>query len=863
MYLFMKNHASRNVSCNPEQDNQIILSASRITKRSGDIVSFDIMGKKIALPFADRRYHVFQIGQVSPEILGLFETNPAWMTSTWKTFSDSVNRLPLFVDLYNDFGVHLPLHRTYWMFTRERAMIFAVDSTCGSPIDYENDQIYLRLYTNAYYTTPQASLLTTNTLTEGKTIKNNDDMLYMQTRVASYDDRPGKVFCYVNGELVDTLDMVTMKLWDVVEYVYDASVKAVHELQVKDLTTFTSIYDSQYKYLFHPPGNEDQIDYIDDVDAYVLVKSGVRFHGRYFHRNMRSNIRMVTHRDYSLSVSSFEHIATKQGNDLGDVAPDLRECYIRVYVRNSGMIRPLVYENQRIFELYKLNDTQVVQAMTGVNATVDVWKAENLENSGYAELMRTSFREIDIELIERAYGYNGISKVIGDTPSLVRDQDGTHYVDVPPAYQEYATAFEYNEAGHLLSWDKITHKTVYFPIYDETKYVEFISGFGTNAPSIYEGQDNIPIPPDNSYRIYMCYLDNGYPNGDWRDITDTALYRIVNGKLVWFGDEVGHWLQVRTDESFLCYDLEIPSIAGTFYFDLSEKVGPNERIMQIPMGKLDIFLNGRSTINNLDVIVQFPRVYVINKEYLAQPTNSSVQKLTIRFTGFCDKDLKMVEETDYGFIEHGFLSNNGKYDIRDDKVLHISVRGAIKHRDELLFSELHQGVSVVNALNGSPYQIKDVVVPLKEHADQETYAMKKASDDIDQKVSDYLSLMLPQPDRNAVSAIPSRYMLVSPFFSHLINDLASGDFNMSQLKETMTDDEVMLACKPYDGFLDYDPINPLLKMDLRFIVIHPTERLEPIGLDLMSYRFLQQVVRLYGRGLIGLSPHVNVSFGGG
>lgn len=66
-------------------------------------------------------------------------------------------------------------------------------------------------------------------------------------------------------------------------------------------------------------------------------------------------------------------------------------------------------------------------------------------------------------------------------------------------------------------------------------------------------------------------------------------------------------------------------------------------------------------------------------------------------------------------------------------------------KDELKFSEEeHLGVSIIDAANGLPYMVKDVLVPVKPYTAQDN-ELRDASRVIDKVVSDYLTLKLPQP----------------------------------------------------------------------------------------------------------------------
>lgn len=862
MFDYLKQHAAANVWCSPEQDNQVILAAQRITKPVGELIAFTLMGRRLPLPTSDRRYHVFQIGQAHPSILGLLPKNPVWADAAWINFRDALNALPLFIDLYTDKGLHFPLHRSYYQYSTDRALIFAVPIDSVIPVDYVNDRVYLRLYTNAYFDSGAAQGLSPRTSTDGKTLLNTNELLAFQSQVAVMKAKPGMTFCYVNGQLVDTISPLTAGLGDIVEYVYDSSIKRVVDLVVETLPTFVSDLDSCQKYLVHYPDTGDQvIDYVDDIDVYVTLPVQNKTVGRYYHRNLAKSLRMVTHRDYSLPVELYENLAQAVVDANSPVPVDLRSLTLKVIIRRSGLTRPLIKEASRLFELYKLPDALVLETMVGVNATVPHWRAEALEANAYTELMRIPLKDITIELIEQAYGYNSLTQVLADSPLRPKAWGQSKVVPLPVELQSNSTFYEYDSDGLLLGTYTQPSGQYYYPVFPSTAMVEGIVGLGSRTASAWTGTDNLLIPTIDGYRVYMCYVENGQPNHKWKDITDSDYYTVENGLLKWSGLDTDQFLMVRSDQRFLAYGFDLAPNHGVLQFDLTETLEGLNVLMTVPMGDLDIWLNKRSLIRGLDYTVNFPKVTIFNKVYLKQPVMGTPQRIDVRFTGFAEKDLSLDAVEDYGFIEHGFLSNNFRFDLRDDKVLRITVGGSVKHRDEVLFSEEHSGVSILNALNGVPYQVKDVTVPMRTWTAQRTKALKEQALIIDKLTRDYMTLKLPQPPRDALNAIIQRHVLFSPFFSKVISDLKGQFFDEATLQKNLTDNEVLALCKPYEPLLAVDPISPGLQMDSRYVVIHPTLVNDTVDLNLYQYRFLQKVVRLYGRNQISLTPYLNVSLG--
>lgn len=864
MYKVLRKHAIDNVWCSPQQDNQIIVKAKRISPPGGDLVSTTVMMRQVKLPTTGARYHIYQVGHVHPTVMGLLPRQHDWAVPTWKKFSVAVNTLALFADLYSDKGVHSPLHRSYYMYTEDRALIFAVPQLDALDLDLYSEAIYLRLYSNAFYSSQRADSLTTLTSTDGCTVLTTNDILRIQNQVIGFQAKEGSVFCYVNGQLKDSISPLNSNVGDVIEYVYDASVKSVSELRVVDLKTFNSTLDGQVKYLLHRPkvGEGNEIEYIDDIDLYVMCGEDGRKTGRYFHRNDVENHRMVTHRDHSVSVTSYVRIARALSEALSESPPPESEFYIRIYVRNSGLNRALTYENQRIFELYKLNDALITSAMTGLGSTIDVWKADVLESCAYTRLMRSNQKDIDITLIEDAYGYNAISKIVGESPLVTRPYSGRMLATLPPVYHDTATIYEYDGDGSLLGYYPSTNRNEWFTVNAHAALIEPVVGIGSHSPSVFFGKDDIYIDPRFGYRVYKAGVFEGVIQDDWYDITGSDQYEIVNDRLVWRGGASDYMLQVRTDEKFLTYSLNLNTIAGTLYFDLTEVVDGQHRVMTIPAGQLDIWLNGKSLIQGLDYVLKFPRVFITSKEHLAQPAGSSIQNVDIRFHGFCTSDMKVRLPEDYGWIEHGYLSNNNRYDLRDDKVLRITVRGTVKTKSSLEYSEEHVGVSITDAENGYPYQIGQVVIPLRYHTEEETYAMLEKSKQIDNTVGQYLTQKLPQPPRGNVSAVIQRYQLYSPFICHIVNDVESGQFDLASIQKELSDNEVLILCKPYEYLLAFDPITESNAVDVRYVVIHPHTLSNHIELDLYSFRFVQKVVKLYGKNKVVLNNHLTVKMPG-
>jgi len=867
MDKFLLDHSIENVWCNPDQDNQLIFNAKRISKPSGVINNVTILNRQIKLPNNGKIYHVYQIGQIYPKILGLLPKNPNWVNESWIKFSDIMNSNKLFVSIYTDNGIEIPKFKSYYMHSNEKNLIFVIEQDNNISPDYSNENIYFRLYTNAFYQTNRSNNSDDFIYCSGRDIKTSDNILELQTEYLQYSNRDGYVFAYKNGYLIDKIDVANLTIGDTAEIIYDGSVSKVVTYVIDNLKTFNSILDSEYKYLFHYNDSvNDSIYFYDDTDIHIIYeKLPGRYKGHYVHRNDIKTHRMVTHKDYSLSVQKVFNFSMYLKNRLA-IEEDIGSFKIQLKIRESGYHRPLIYDNNRIFELYKMNDSFIMNAMLGIDSTIDEWKAENLENSSYCKLMSSNFKDITNELIEQAYGYNSISKLVADNMFKTYLDSGYQTVKLPYKLQTKSCVYEYDSNGHLLG--KYNHYSgVYYQcVNNNARLVEVISGLGTTGPEVAFGYDNISLPTDYNYRVYMSRVINGTSNNIWEDITGSSLYTVVDDYLVWNNPGDNQYLMIRDDSAFLAYDLTVNYVNNILFFTLSEVENRGSGFINyslpVPLGDLDIFLNGKSLIENIDYIVDFPKVYILNKAYLNQPINTESQTISVRYTGFHNADISSNKNIDYGFIEYGYFSNNNKFDIRDDKVLRIAMDGKLIHKDDIMFSELTSGAFPISAINGKPYQIKDITTPLNNIIESDTYELRNKSLVIDKKISDYLSIKIPQPSRDSENVIVEQYPIVSLFISRIIYAVTYNEINNTTLVNILSDNDIIDLCKPYEYLLKYDPISGDLSMSKglakEYLLVHPHSLDSVIILNLYQYRFLLNVVRLYGNGLINLSPFISV-----
>lgn len=853
---YLVEHAIKNIWCSPDQDSQCILKLARISRQEGHWNRAKIQMRYVNLPNQDDRFHIYQVGQVFSIILGLLPIQNEWVKMT-----ECCQDTQLVANFYNDAGIRYPNSDVYYRYLDNNNLVFAFKENTKIFKSITQQNIYVRLYSNAFFNAVSTDSQT-EIINEVFNINDLNGIINVQYRLAQLDLLPGKTQCFVNGYFVKEINPFTVKIGDIVELFYDSSIKRVIELPVKDLPVFDSIRDQKRKYIIHYNKSVvvNTIEYMDDVDFYLYKKlSPASSQGLYFHKNTKDSVRMLTHRDYSISLPNVHAINSNIPN-----SPDPELLTICLFIRKSGYDRSLTYEYNRLHELYKMNDKQILDAMSGIDSGFTNWKAAYLELSDYGNIMSNPTSNIDIGIIENGLGYNAIAKLIGDTPIFSQQSPNTSdpkfkVIELPYGLQNQSVIYEYDENRTLIKYSQHDVGSI-FNCDERTTLTEVYSGILSNGLEEFH-ETNIPLDNKQSYRFYVSDIRNGVALNNWRDVTNTSKYAVINTNAVWLTDPTLIKTLVRSDKNIVTYELSLRLEDGLLKFPLKHTTtidGVNgNRDLLIPPGEVDIFLNGKSLIRNLDYTIQFPIINIVNKEYLIDPEGSS-QKITVRFRGLCDSEMKIDDIKETGYINFGMVSLNSYFNTRDDKVLRIVIDGKTYHKSELDFGENNSNTFIGRSLNGKPYSIYETTVPFRGLTVTNSFALKDAAMEVDQKLNDYLTLKLPEPKRNDLFSIQKRHTLYSAYFSKIMFDLINGVLVDQRIFYHYGDDVVQDICSAYKDLLLLDPCSDQNYPDDRFVIIHPTPFNYVINVNPYIYKFMDRVAAVMLKGRVDPTPFLRV-----
>lgn len=889
---YLLRHAIDNVWCNPTMDRQFVYQLRQLTPRYGVRNSWVVENERYKLPTVTSRdfWHVYQIGQVIPAHLGIPKLKNQWMSLT-----QLGNELLTLCEVYAGNGIQFPRSETYILITQTQNLLVAVRRNDRFPdLDAPNVGPYLHVYSNAYFQSERSDNAGNRWMEIRTLIPESNEQLrnFQVTLMDLVSARGGFPQYYVNGRFVQEISLVTAGPGDYCEFILDPSIRQVVDLPVVDMPVFNSTLDKERKYILHyNDPSVDQIEYFDDLNVHLCKRRPQpgRFSGVIYHHNEGKWLRQLTHKDYSMPVDRIQSLIASHPEDPRHTSDPVRwptdiwtgidDMFVRLYIRHSGYKRPLVADVSRIQELYRLADLDIIRAMTGADATNPLWRAENLERSAYVQFMSadpdmiypiafqdptlTNAAKIKAQnFAGEVFGYHAAAEIQASNPTKVTVDQGELYAYLPYNYWEDATIFEYNQEGILLGY----HYHVAgrrWKVKDQACYmVEAITGQGgTDLHGIY-GNGTVDLSDGYNFRVYATPVWGGVPTNEWIDITDLpnrndwGFYDTTDldkPKWIWLANTSEWYGYVRMDNYFYLKEMRFNKDQGIIRWGIDNwELHEGElinKLLEIPFGQYDVFVNGRGIISGLDHNSNETLTVMNNIEYLVDGINT----VLIRGTGFCTPDLKRYKPGEIGWVEYGVLSNNGIYDVHTHKMQRILVDGHYKSRADVVFEEDMNSLVVQNERNGTPFQIQTPQVTFRDVFDTDHKA--RVADDIrDQQVSAYMTSYFPKRERPFVDSITRRYVVYSAFSNKILHDILNGTLVPPLVNGRYNDMDIARVIAPYEWLVPLDILNT--DYNTNHVNVYPHWFTDPVGLDTDQYTFYKRVVELYLRQPLNLAPFI-------
>ena len=895
------NHAIKTVWQEPNQDRQFNVGLARLTPLGGVLHSQKVLWHTVFTPKVEGRkwFHIYQVGQVPEEVFDVL-----LMDSTWITIEKICESQSILIDLYLVSGGIVPRNKVWLMrdFTNnilvciehDRKTNYGTDTSIdgytgaakNQKINLDNSKVIIRFYSNAEFANESFRdqaidpihpvQMNYSKITDKKSY---DNFILGCSQIISKFKGRGLGIYYHEGFVTNYPTTYSNELDGfTLGFMWDESFKFDMFFDIKDLPVFTSKLDkNRTKYLLLTDEVYDIIDYHDDIDFYLVKRVGSGFKGVYISRIKDYAFRMVTHSAYAVDTELLRYYSS-----VHEFLGDILSCSIYIMVRQGGKHAGLINQKNRIEELYKLgNKTEILKAMVNTNALVPQWSASELEYSAYCALMQANFEQIQLPLVQNAYGYSAATSYMCPPINSTKMIGRLEQIEVPPAMliPDMSTGygrrcvFCYDARGRMINYFSDSSTDIYINIPSDitgTKWVEVFQGTHGDESGIYVNQD--VVNNDLEQYGFRCYLSTLYAQDiveDWEDITgETRWYTYTesasdsSAKIEWnwnLLNQAGLIPAVKTNSKITIF---------SSIFDRSEdKDGAIDLVVKskqswggeikyrnqnIPPAQFTVFANGKSLIEDIDYYAKWPSIVIVNKEI---NTYDNVE-IIVRSYG-CGQYVANGKSVPFkprevGFIKNGRLSSNGYYDIHNDKNIRIVVEGEFRTIDEVNFHEEDVGPL---SREGAPYCIEDYILPVESFTqDINTNDFYSECVNIEDTVSKYISLW--QPDRkyglNYIEG--TRWEVISPVLTSMLYAIKNGYAIDANTNDNFDSIELEFWLKPWEWLLPFDPA--FNRADTNFIHIAPHPFNESIEVTQKQYELLEGIIKLKLNDLVDLSKYV-------
>ena len=890
----LKQHAIDNIWCEPRQDRHYVLEPDRITPNGGAFRYMSLLNERLELPVFNNSvtrnfFHVYQIGKLNDAMFNLDLAD-----NTWYNVNELCEFQGVKVDTFLPNGAVILRSDVYLRNNSDNNFIVAIRinnvANYGKEnvtnrltgvleeikVSLDNHKPIMRFHKSAWFNTVSFRGLAPNI---NYPIRSRVQQITSQAVFAAFKELTtniaaaygtfGRGTWYQDGYIVNAPTTYTLSMLNTTfNYIWDSAIITRSMIPISDCPTFVSTLDKYTKkYLVILPDKYNMINYHDDLDFHLISRETTgTFKGVYINRLSESAIRMVTHNTYAIKADIIaSHMAANSS-----LFSDLSKIYIMVTVRHGGRNKGLVTQATRIEDLYRLDRSQIIQAMAGVNSVLPEWRAEYLEASAYCELMRVTYENIKESTVEDAYGYNSATKVACDPLHVVTYSGDQGSVEVNPALnipqpwdnQLLRHYFLYDSNGLLVNQKSSVAygNTELLPAGTDYKYAEmYIGSIRENVDDvIYNGNYAHDELNYYGFRCYVCPIIDGEPNYEWEDVTGQNYYTFTDGdvpKIEWntgLLTRVNFYSAIKIARGTMLYEntIDANSYPGYLSLRITHKVNDVDTDITIPPGQVDVFMNGESLVRNIDYYLEWPAIVITRR-----PKDTSSINIKARMRGYCNPEtMKPFDVRDSGFIKGGILSVDEEFDVQSDRNIRIVVDGKLKSRSEVSFAEdatiLHQQT------DGRAWAVTDHQTTVEHFTSKRTVDYLLDAIDMDERVGKYLTprITTTVPENPFIQTEP--WALVSPFISAIIHGFTNYNFLYDKdLLSTFVAEEVNEWIKPYKSLLAFDPCLDD-DIDTWYIKVYPHIYNTLVEVTDGQYRLLEYLIRNYLNNRIDLTPSV-------
>lgn len=819
----------------PNQDRIARFSAKPITKDIG-AMRYVRSGHNVShLPDTVNSYVVYDLGQLNPNLYGFDR-----FMNEWVSLEDVSNREEMFIQpLLNN--RRLPLKYGYIFRTEYRTTLvaFRVDKCFGLFESF--NELHITFYSNNWYNTPDGNL-TTGLEVKSIEITDPTSLSLAWTSYNAANARQSNTMLFINGLYCKINALGDLKIGDYIDLIEDMSGITYYDIKLTSAPFFLSTLDNKGKYLLMAPDSPDweTVRYKDDLNIIIFNKvegastSGIE-KGVVYDIYKDSDVRMVTHRDHSIDSVRVKNIVLAQNDDMSTV-----NVYARVFIKNADIGKILPDDGSYIRDMYVFDRADRKKFMVGTHAVIDQWKASVLEASPYCRwlgLPRTMLNEANLENVYSNHGlYNITEKPL---------KEGSTY-KLPPIAFKGGLAIGYDSNFLMVDTyviDQTTADIGRFNLPDGVEYIEFIPGRAASNGAEMESTVST-IDPQGEYAEEYYYRDS---NGKWLQAKNGIHYdhRRSDNSIVWRNQYVSANKLKRNSGRYFMFKDVIGRNDIIKYFDIFS--GGVKPAVSFETGAVDVWVNGRRLIRELDYQVKWPEVRVNNVEYL-QNLNDVV---VIAHGLYKDRATENL-----GFIKYGYINYDDRYKLDFNRTVDITIDGRLGIKGELNFSEMRGTATNSLYREGAPYTIRSPMYHIPIITEDKLTESRQDGLDITSSIEDYLSGLDKEELNPIQTTITHKHEIASYVLSQLIDDLNAG--NIKIINDSFSPSGVASIMARYRNELEIDP-GTRNDWDWEYLLLAAHNLEVSVGVSSIHHSFISKVVELYFNNRCQLNNYLHIT----
>lgn len=760
----VKRHAVGEVWANPHIDKQFTFKPSRITDKRGARGVLKLPYSNIYMPNNHERFVVFELGQISPKLLG-FDGN----YQEWQRLDEVCERQELVATAHLDYLI-VPNTTAYVKRNQNRNFLLAIRRDPNRTSLDKKDDLYVRFYSNAWNATVEGRDKESVNYYGGVLGKDITIPQLLSTWNKWKGRSYGDVLPFVDGFYVSKLTGAMLEEGQYVELYFDGTIEDHFDVYLDNLEHFTSPMDATRKLLIMSPDRlAGSFHFYDDLEFFICSddnKNGINFYkGAYYSRTKRRDVRQITQQDWAIDSEKMRRIISEQEGEI-----IYASAFIRVFLRKSVGPSPYLQNANYTHDLFLLPFEERERLMVGPSAVIDEWKASNLEQSAYNMFVSATMTELNS--IDNVFSFYGADRIL----ERERFDDVGRFV-MPPTMIYGGHVMEYDVNGLMINTRRLEASdfNVIYSTTDDVAHVEFYPGeqiFSASAldrPSLFSGEG---VSEWDEVRFVRKEEE-----GVWEIAEENTHWNITNGRIIWLPDYATSDRLKRHAGKYYLRSTTIHRDA----IGLSMPIFEDGSVTDSGFGfkRVDVWLNKRRLVRGVDYRVHFPDITIRCEEYIDKDEND----LVLVAHGVPPEE----ELPHWGFVQDRQISKDDRFNLHLFRNKNIVVVGAWYDENSLSFGEGYRGVN--NDSGDVPETIREGALfgienPIS-HVSFETWRRlgvnQVSAAARTKEIENYLTKFYHERPDPPTIIIPYKHTVVSEGFRKVLESMRTGALKITRI----------------------------------------------------------------------------------